>query len=212
MASKSKGIVIGILIVFVVKIVMYVFKITTKAIAHVIVYLGLYIPFFYCIFGLILFGVFGLDVETMNADMTLFLAGLALSAVCALIIAVKNILVKPFSSVFSYMQRENYPTYQEEERRYYERKEGRGRRYYDSGSERTACRDTDNYPSAGSAMRERDDAADFGRRGESYGPKMPLIYYSEVEPELLIYEFDDRFEVYKDNGRQPKSYLRTEYK
>lgn len=72
MAGKSKGIVIGILIVFVLKLVMYAFKITTKVLAHIIVYFGLYIPFFYCLFGLLLYGAFGLNFDTVNTDTTLF--------------------------------------------------------------------------------------------------------------------------------------------
>lgn len=42
-------------------------------------------------------------------------------------------------------------------------------------------------------------------------PEKPLVYRSELMPDLIIYEYDNRYEVYRDyNGRL--TYLRTEAK
>ncbi len=197
MAGKSKGIVIGILIVFVLKLLMYAFKITTKVLAHIIVYFGLYIPFFYCIFGLVLYGAFGLNFDSLNTNTMLFFSGLGLSLLCSLIITLRNLVVRPIKSVFAYS--EDYrPTYREEERRYYERHIAEpSKRYYNQASQERRKEDADGY---------------IKREYRESDPRMPIIYYSEREPELLIYEYDDRFEVFIDNGSQPKRYLRTEYK
>ncbi len=197
MAGKSKGIVIGILIVFVLKLVMYAFKITTKVLAHIIVYFGLYIPFFYCIFGLVLYGAFDFNFNVSGTESTLFFSGLGLSLLCSLIITVRNLIVRPIKSAFAYTEQTYRPTYREEERRYFERRGyPSARRYYDS------------------APREgREEADGYMRREyESNEHHMPIIYYSEREPDLLIYEYEDRFEVFVDNGSMPKRYLRTEYK
>ena len=42
-------------------------------------------------------------------------------------------------------------------------------------------------------------------------PEKPLVYRSELMPDLIIYEYENRYEVYRDyNGRL--TYLRTEAK
>lgn len=200
MAIKDNKILLLVLLAFVAKLLVYVIKMLSKAIANVIVYLGMYIPFFYCVFALMMYGLFNLDFQTLNPNSTLILAGLVLSLVCAIIITIRNTVVRPFSSLFDFWRREEVPTYRGEAQRYLVRHRSQTDRYYE-----------DDYrirPEHHSDYRIQNDS--YAQKG--YGPEIPMIYYSEREPELLIHEYEDRFEVFRDDGRQPKRYLRTEYK
>lgn len=57
--------------------------------------------------------------------------------------------------------------------------------------------------------KNRKTAAKPDRAGPT---ETPLIYYSELEPNLLIHEYSDRFDVFYDDRTHPLRYLRTESK
>ncbi|NCA66912.1 MAG: hypothetical protein EOM87_02485 [Clostridia bacterium] len=200
MAGKTNGVLIGIAIVAVVKALMFIFKVSVKTISNVIVFLGLYIPLFYSVFALIIYSMFSLDFNTLNLELILLLSGLGLSFLCSAIIAIRNLIVKPFKSIFVSANSQEFPTYRREEQRYYERRRATTPRYYDEEY---------NYGEDYRGVEERERNA---INNERVSEVAPMVYYSEREPNLLIYEYEDRFEVFRDDGREPKRYIRTEYK
>lgn len=113
-------------------------------------YFGLYVPFFYFLYGLIIHLTLGVVLFDFSTNSQLYLLGLLLCLVSSVIISVRNIILTPLKSAL---------------------------KFYDS--------------------RKR--------------PEKPLVYRSELMPDLIIYEYENRYEVYRDyNGRL--TYLRTEAK
>lgn len=69
-------------------------------IAYIMLFLGLYIPLLYLIYGLIISGVFKFELFNIgNLYSNLYVWGLGLSFVVSLIISVRNIFLKPASKI-----------------------------------------------------------------------------------------------------------------
>lgn len=65
-----------------------------------IYYFGLYVPIVYLLYGLVLYYVFGFNGFSLSTDGKLFLFGFCLSLICAVILTVKNIIVRPYQKYF----------------------------------------------------------------------------------------------------------------
>lgn len=116
----------------------------------VMLYFGLYVPFFYLLYGLIIHLTLGVNLFNFATNSQLYLLGMLLCLISSVIIAVRNIILAPIKNVL---------------------------KYYD-------------------------------RRG---APEQPLIYRSELNPDLIIYEYTGRYDVYRViNGRL--NFIRTESK
>lgn len=121
-----------------------------RFLSTIMLYFGLYVPFFYLLYGLIIKLTLNLMLFDLSVNSQLYLLGLLLCLIAAVIITVRNIVLAPIKSV----------------------------------------------------LRRLDS-----RRA----PEEPLIYRSEIMPDLIIYEYAMRYDVYRDvNGRL--TYLRTETK
>lgn len=121
-----------------------------RFLSTIMLYFGLYVPFFYLLYGLIIHLTLGVALFDFSTNSQLYLLGLLLCLVSSVIISVRNIILTPLKSAL---------------------------KFYDS--------------------RKR--------------PEKPLVYRSELMPDLIIYEYENRYEVYRDyNGRL--TYLRTEAK
>lgn len=121
-----------------------------RFLSTVMLYFGLYIPFFYLLYGLIIHLTLNVALFNFSVNSQLYLLGILLCLVCAVIISVRNLVLEPIKSVLK-------------------------------------------------------------RLDNRHAPEQPLIYRSEIMPELVIYEYTNRYEVFRDyNGRL--SYLRTENK
>lgn len=121
-----------------------------KFLSTIMLYFGLYIPFFYFLYGLIIHLTLNVTLFDFSTNSQLYLLGLLLCCVSAVIITVRNIVLAPIKSALKFMDRNKRP-------------------------------------------------------------EEPLVYRSELMPDLVIYEYSDRYDVFRDcNGRL--SYLRTEGK
>ena len=121
-----------------------------RFLSTIMLYFGLYVPFFYFLYRFIIHLTLGVALFDFSTNSQLYLLGLLLCLVSSVIISVRNIILTPLKSAL---------------------------KFYDS--------------------RKR--------------PEKPLVYRSELMPDLIIYEYENRYEVYRDyNGRL--TYLRTEAK
>ena len=211
-------------------------------------FLGLYIPLFYVMFGLILLVATPFTFGGTGTYQILYYVGLGLSCLAAVIISVRNLLVKPISSIFSVFRKNSKDRYDDEadeddDRRYGDEKR-RDRRDAYRGRE-------DDYPPRGDypprdayAPRSygyppRDEYAPYpydgyppreGRYGYPPAPRYsrpqedydmrfrgreegerPLVYYSQRRPGVLVEEYSDRFELYREEA-SGRVHIGTEYK
>lgn len=128
----------------------HIIGIGIRFISAVLLFFGLYLPFFYLIYGLLLYLLTEFRPFDLSADSQLYILGLVLTVIGSVIISVRHLILEPLTSLVEYADRKNKP-------------------------------------------------------------EQPLIYRSNVMPDLIIYEYTNRYDVYRDiNGRL--SYLRTEGK
>jgi hypothetical protein len=193
----------GVVFATVFKLIFYVVSTAIKLIANILVFFGLYIPFFYLIYGemLLLFTDFVLVPYT--SDLGLYIFGLVLSCFCSVIISVKNLIVKPIKAVLGRDDKEDGHYYEERRRR-------PPMRY--TGGDYPRPRRQINPP-----IRSRqygyyriDSPYEYFDRIDSFY-EHPEIYRSEVRPDIIVYEYHDRFDLYRHNG-DILEYVETKYR
>ena len=159
---------------FGVKILYWILKAIVTLLGKILVFLGLYIPGLYLILGAILtkFSVFSFSVR--DTRLNLFILGLILCVLCSLIIAIRNIVLKPFKTALH--------KFGEDAKKEF----------------------IDNRPKI------KKPQTDKPRRHEEY---YPLVYRSQIYPDITVHEYEDRFELFRDtpDGKKQKFY-KTEYK
>ncbi|MBP5404999.1 MAG: hypothetical protein J6Y74_03530 [Clostridia bacterium] len=225
-------------------------KIVVEVLTSLVMFLGLYIPLFYVLFGLILLAATDFTFGGMGVNQILYYIGLALSCVAAVIISVRNLLVRPFSGVFKALRGPSKDRYDDEDgdrrprRGYDDEDERRGEygdrrrmdpyregRPYDRGdfSPRDPYREDDGmdpYEEDGFSAPYGERAYEGGRypreprgygRGDLGYPmpasegERPLVYYSKRRPGVLVKEYSDRFELFREDA-SGRTYIGTEYK
>jgi len=151
-----------------------------QVLSSLIVYLGLYVPLFYMLFGVILLLTTDFTLGGGGTEQILFFVGLGLCCIVSIIIMVRNFLVKPFSSIFAaFRKRDRYDDEADHGRhsrrssRYDERDDRRrrdDRRYADdrrhSDDYDDRRREDDDYYD--DRRKRNDDYYDDRRRGRTY--------------------------------------------
>lgn len=114
-------------IVFLVKILFWLFRVTVRALGEIIVFFSLYIPGLFLIFGAVLSKYFGLNISTPGLERTLFIIGIVLCFLCSAIITVRKLILTPINTVFSGMKKrtkkefDTRPDFREEEKKFVRR-------------------------------------------------------------------------------------------
>ncbi len=230
------------------KLVFKGLKVVVEVLTSLVMFLGLYIPLFYLLFGLILLAATDFTFGGTGVNQILYYIGLALSCAAAVIISVRNLLVRPFSGIFSAFKRSSKDRYDDEDgdrrpRRGYDDEDerrgdyGDGRRRdpyyearpYDGGgfSPRDPYAEpSDPYARSGrpSPYGERAyegggysrDSRDYSRDDLGYPlpaeeGERPVVYYSKRRPGVLVKEYSDRFELFREDA-SGRTYIGTEYK
>ena len=318
----KNGIIITITLAvwWLVKMFFKLLKTIVEFLSNVIVFLGLYFPLFYIVFGLILLATTSFTFGGTGTYQLLYYIGLGVCCLASVIISIRNLLVRPISFIFEPFRKyrdevksskkggrshennyddpdgaeDDYPSERggrlergyRGERAY---RDERGERYdrdrapysrrdeyddYDRADERydyssrpredgwrdyremprdgydTAPRYEDRrdpyyegrreeYPYYGDSREEypyyddRRDSYDYDddarrveqgfrprvypREGNYAGaireplPERPLIYYSQRRPGVLVKEYSDRFELYREDA-SGRHHIGTEYK
>ena len=157
------------------KLVFKLLKSVIQVLSSLIVFLGLYIPLFYVFFGLILLATTDFTFGGTGTDQMLYYIGLGLCCVASAIITIRNLLIRPISSVFAAFRKEDAPT---RSRAYRDRDDeyDRRRRYAfeDEGTQRAeyrrrdgACfyREEDDFAYDGPSSRDR---SSYQQRNERF--------------------------------------------
>ena len=149
-------------------------------------FLGLWAPGIYCLFGVVLYFGFSFNPFEGDPNSALFVTGFAITCISAVIITGRNLLVRPFLYI----------------------------------REKVVGSDNDIKPDEffidkSNARKRKTDAETLIRRkaaGElKRADERPLVYYSKIEPDTLVHEYSDRFEVFRVRNGKPYIY-KIEYK
>ena len=134
-----------------------------QVLTGLIIFLGLYIPLFYVVFGIILLATTDFSFGGTGTNQILYYIGLALCCVATIIISVRNLLMRPISQIFAPLIE-----YRDEMRQSREAKRrGRGDAYYDSEEEYSDGNDR-RYGKRGRDVRYYEDEASERPDDEPY--------------------------------------------
>jgi len=204
--SKTK-LLLGIAIIFILKIIYKLVRATIKAIANIIVFFGLYIPLFYAVYGFCLIMWAGLNLDVMCVDTYLFYAGFGLACVCSIIITVRNRIVEPLSSVFASYKEEVFPSYEEERRKWLTRhgNDKEIRRYQEEQEKQekqAGSYDYNGKNSNGENVSYNNQNTESGNEG-NVSELLRAPFYSESDPDVLVYDYKSYTDFYRmsDDGK-----------
>lgn len=159
----------------VIKLIFKLLAVLVKVLASLLVFFGLYIPLFYGVFGIVLLATTEFTFGGTGTDQVLYYVGFGLCCVAAVIISVRNLIVRPLSAVFA-----PFTEYREEVRRARQgmkkdEEEGAGapKSYRDPRGYDPRYGQQDGYPPYGEQYSDR--YAD----GQPYGDYRPHAPYYE---------------------------------
>lgn len=150
-----------------------VFKFILWLLFMLITKLGLWIPALYALFGVGLYLFADFNPFDFGTESILYLVGFGASVLCALIIAIRNVIVKPLKGVV----------------------EGYKNPFWKKADGEKEPMKKENPVEVPPAVRE-ERAAPVYEDAPRPRFERPKIYRSELEPDSLIHEYSDRFEVF----------------
>lgn len=181
-----KGFGLGLIFSAIIKGIIRLFKLLFLVIADILLYFGLWVVGAYMLFAVCLMIWLGLDLNIAGVDTNLFYFGLALACLCSLIISVRNLILKPFKEFVEAQQvKSEYKRRKEEsaKRELYRR---RPNKYY--------AKYPEELPPVGHPIYTQD-------KKERKAPA-PLIYRSEKDNDIIIHEYPDRFEIFREENHK----------
>ncbi len=156
---RAGGCLIGGALTTALGVLWRIIKAVCSVIGKGIYYFGLYVPIAYLIYGAVLYFIFDFRLFVPTTDGSLYTAGFCITLICSVIIAYKNIILRPY------------------------------RKYF-------AKQDVIEY-----------DTSNAGKNA----PEAPKIYKSKVNPDVIVYEYYNRYDLYEEHGDGLKQ-VATEYK
>lgn len=218
--GKAKGCVGGLILGSAARALIFIISAIIKALASVMIFLGLWVPFFYALLGGVLYLLFRFDPFSGDLDSKIFLIGFGGSVLCALLITIKNLFGKPAQSIAEGFKKPiwqkpaedgGYPPqdYSRSGRRYQDECDTpqqppkHRRRYQDEyeARQQPVSRYKNRYPNVGTDLQQDGRLPQPSQITSYSGAKQieeaPKIYYSSLESNTLIHEYSDRFEVFR---------------
>lgn len=202
----------------------------------IVVTFGLWLPGLYAVLGTILYYGLHFDPFDFSLYSVVYLSGGFACIICAIIISVRNLVVNPVRNAFSRKRKkvvedvaddEFIVDKQTKERRDREREE----RLYPAVAQEPERK----VPSFLPETEEESEGEDGEEQGETSllfdwlpqiraeeeaepevksVPKkeVPAVYFSKLDPDVLVHEYADRFELYRVKDDAPSEYIGVEYK
>ena len=195
---------------------------------------GLWIPLLYAFFGLILYWAFGFNPFNFDTLGTLYLCGAIACVIGSAIIAVSNVIVKPARSIIKGFKN---PVWKKKEPEEYEnvdkaeviKADKRDEKYNPPKIEKYVESDEEKmeklflpngdfaedssdkrYASFPDWLPDVDDSGDSHVVSVPHN-EIPLVYFSKLEPDILVHEYSDRFELFRLEGTKTIP-IRVEHK
>lgn len=182
-----------------------------KTVAVFLVKSGLLIPILYALFGLILFWTIGFDPIALDVWGTLYLSGMIACVLACAVIFLRSFVVRPMQSVFHRKKRN-------EKYRVTEEKDDVLLPFDQSKKETTS---TVEYLVPIEHFAEQNDEAtrwtkytlyqDWTTKNDgpesqtepfTIEPEQPKIYRSALDPAVIVHEYSDRFELFKEQDNK----------
>lgn len=175
-----KGLTLSASLITLLKGLIKLVNVIITIIARIMLLLGLWVPFFYIVISVILMLSFKTNILSMTGYNYLYIIGLILCIIISVIITVRNLLLKPIKELI------NYRKVQLE---YDKRKaEAREKRLYEKNPKRY-------FATKGKLPDE--DSEYYNKKGKITNiDELPKIYRSEINNDIIIHEYKDKFEVF----------------
>lgn len=203
-----------------------------QIIAWFLVFFGLWIPAAYALFGLILFLTLGFNPFEYDTFSLIYLGGGVLCIVASVIITIRHIFTQPLKKLFSSGKKDSRENRFAEDKAETERedapspkiKKSARKVYYEDEEPEPVPK-----PVPRSEKRPRLETKRYSKPDPELKPswhflppedepvpmyapeERPSVYFSAVEPDTLIHEYHDRFEVFHVQQGKTKL-INVEYK
>ncbi|MBO5925329.1 MAG: hypothetical protein J6Q52_03655 [Clostridia bacterium] len=177
MANNKKGVLSTIVgaVIAVVTFVLVVAKFVMNKLVKGIVFFGLEIPLIYILYGALLKAIFGFDVGAGDINATLYTWGFYVSIALAVVVTIRHIIT-PDQAKVRYVAKHTQE----------DKPKKKGWSIFKKPTPQATASVPTQYSPAPRYVEP---------------PRVrtqPLVYRSKVNPELLIYEYPDRYDVYRD--------------
>lgn len=230
------GMFLGSVLRSIVEFSVFVLRILTK----ILIIFGLWVPAVYAIFGLIMYLAFDFSPFDFSTYSTIYLSGAVACVVCSLIISVKNIIIKPAKSIYKGYKHPFWEKKEEEKppQSLQNRWEVYNQTKNDAvlnTPEILAIKPKKEYAVPEYLPSNEDFIDRTTKESErakitlfpNWLPKKtaeeqpivasepqlerPHIYFSKLEPDIMVHEYEDRYELYRLEGSKTVP-VRVEYK
>lgn len=181
-----KGLTLSASLITLLKGLIKLVNVIITIIARIMLLLGLWVPFFYIVISVILMLSFKTNILSMTGYNYLYIIGLILCIIISVIITIRNLLLKPIKELI------NYRKVQLE---YDKRKaEAREKKLYEKNPKRY-------FATKGKLPDE--DSEYYNKKGKITNiDELPKIYRSEINNEIIIHEYKDKFEVFLEKENE----------
>lgn len=181
-----KGLTLSASLITLLKGLIKLVNVIITIIARIMLLLGLWVPFFYIVISVILMLSFKTNILSVTGYNYLYIIGLILCIIISVIITVRNLLLKPIKELI------NYRKVQLE---YDKRKaEAREKRLYEKNPKRY-------FATKGKLPDE--DSEYYNKKGKITNiDELPKIYRSEINNDIIIHEYKDKFEVFLEKENE----------
>lgn len=181
-----KGLTLSASLITLLKGLIKLVNVIITIIARIMLLLGLWIPFLYIVISVIIMLSFKTNILSMAGYNYLYIIGLILCIVISVIITIRNLLLKPIKELI------NYRKVQLE---YDKRKaEAREKRLYERNPKR--------YFATKGKLPDEDSEYYIKKGRVTNIDELPKIYRSEINNEIIIHEYKDKFEVFLEKENE----------
>ena len=183
MANNKKGVLSTIVgaVIAVVTFVLVVAKFVMNKLVKGIVFFGLEIPLIYILYGALLKAIFGFDVGAGDINATLYTWGFYVSIALAVVVTIRHIIT-PDQAKVRYVAKHTQE----------DKPKKKGWSIFKKPTPQAPAP----TPTPATAPTQYATAPRYVEPPRAR--IQPLVYRSKVNPELLIYEYPDRYDVYRD--------------
>lgn len=181
-----KGLTLSASLITLLKGLIKLVNVIITIIARIMLLLGLWVPFFYIVISIIIMLSFKTNILSMTGYNYLYIIGLILCIIISVIITIRNLLLKPIKELI------NYRKVQLE---YDKRKaEAREKKLYEKNPKRY-------FATKGKLPDE--DSEYYNKKGKITNiDELPKIYRSEINNDIIIHEYKDKFEVFLEKENE----------
>lgn len=181
-----KGLTLSASLITLLKGLIKLVNVIITIIARIMLLLGLWVPFFYIVISIIIMLSFKTNILSMTGYNYLYIIGLILCIIISIIITIRNLLLKPIKELINYRK-----VQLEYDKR---RAEAREKKLYEKNPKRY-------FATKGKLPDE--DSEYYNKKGKVTNiNELPKIYRSEINNDIIIHEYKDKFEVFLEKENE----------